>query len=248
MGRSDEFSLGNSPLISEIRKGTDSYARQQGFFVPAAYHRAVGAIMSPTSQHQIAVAHENMTAWDDNARPAYEAMREESSRQYDHMTKPRSKGGMGIDVEVSKEDPYGGQGARPHDIFREMHDDVASTGRIKVLSTEATGGHPFFTNEENDRIRAVHDVFGHLGSSRGVDRHGEEAAYQRHAAMFSPTARQAVGTEFRGQTSYLIKNHEFPPQRMGLLPEHLQAPQFAAVGAGQAQVEQARKFSREQHL
>jgi len=55
----------------------------------------------------------------------------------------------------------------------------------------------------NDVFRAVHDFFGHseLGNSFGAI--GEENAWNAHARMYSPLARQAMTTETRGQNSYV---------------------------------------------
>jgi hypothetical protein len=172
----------------------------------------------------------DMPEHDERALPAYHAMREEVGRQFDHLTGPRSKGGMGIDVKVSKEDPYGGAvgGDYSHwdanKVIPELRHDVENHGRMSVFSTATTGGHPFFTNDENDMFRAVHDAFGHLGSGRGIDMHGEDAAYQAHAAMFSPAARPALATETRGQNAALHLTGEFQDQKLGLIPAHLQAP------------------------
>jgi hypothetical protein len=144
---------------------------------------------------------------DPHTEASYHAMRSEVNDQYDHMTKPEHEGGMGMSVEVTQHDPYGSP--------QEMADDVANNRRIKVMSTATTGSHAFFTDEENDKFRAVHDVFGHAGTGRSFSRNGEEAAYLNHAQMFSPSARSAMASETRGQNSYLNYNNTgdgFPDQ------------------------------------
>jgi hypothetical protein len=156
-------------------------------------------------------------------------MREEVGHQFDHMTAPTSKGGLGLSVGVTKDDPYGKESINT--VFHDVRNDVRNRNHIDVLSTESTGGHPFFTNDENDMFRAVHDVYGHLASGRGVDHDGEEAAYQKHSRMFSPLARQAMATETRGQNSALRMTGDFPEQKVSLLPEHLQGLQFSRTGA-----------------
>ena len=156
------------------------------------------------------VTPENMT---EEARESFEALGSEIEEQFDMVTKPVSEGGLGITVEFVDEDPY--------DNFIEMYDDYTQNKTIKVLKTEATGGHPFFSNEENDKFRAVHDLFGHLATGRGFDRHGEEAAYQAHKSMFSEKAAKAAATELRGQNSYLLEKGDFGPQKLILLPESM---------------------------
>jgi len=132
---------------------------------------------------------------------SYNALRGEIHDQYDYMTRPKEKGGMGITHEVTSEDPYPQAG--------QMADDVRH-GRIRTLATSTTAqaGHENETHqalspEENDKFRAVHDVFGHAATGRGFSRHGEEAAYLSHVQMFSPAARRAATSELRAQNSYL---------------------------------------------
>ena len=100
-------------------------------------------------------------------------------------------------------------------------DDVNNRRTLKVLGTRVTGGHPFFSDDENDMFRAVHDFFGHAATGRSFDRHGEQAAYLAHSQMFSPAARPALTTETKGQNSSLILNGHFPDQKLAVLPaEH----------------------------
>lgn len=228
MNRSLHFNVGSSPEESIVR-GAQDYSRSAGIHLPDLDYSHV--VMAHQPSQAIAGAYERMPGYDPKALPAYRAMREETMRQYDHVTKPRAKGGLGIDIQVTKEDPYGKNSV--HDVINEVRHDVQENRRIKVLSTASTGGHPAFTNDENDAFRGVHDLFGHLGSGRGVDMHGEEAAYQKHARMFSPLARQAMATETRGQNSYLQAHGEFPEQKVGLLPEHMQGLQFNRLAPAQ---------------
>lgn len=210
------------PDVNEIRRGAAAYARQHGLHLPDVDYSQVVAHRSVSDQ--IGQEYGRMAHFDRGALPAYHQMREETMRQFDFMTKPRSRGGLGIDVQVTPDDPYGKNSV--NDVVREFRDDVVNRDRMKVLSTKTTGGHPVFTDDENDAFRAVHDVFGHLGSGRGIDMHGEEAAFQKHSRMFSPLARQAMTTETRGQNAALHLHGEFQDQKVGLLPRHMQALQF----------------------
>lgn len=142
----------------------------------------------------------------EEARRAYEALVKEVEEQFRILTEE-----LGISVEFTDEDPY--------QDFAEMYRDFVTNRRLKILKTEVTGGHPFFTDEQNDMFRAVHDAFGHLATGRGFDRHGEEAAYQAHKSMFGAEAAKAAATELRGQNSFLIARGFFGPQKLVLLPE-----------------------------
>lgn len=220
--------VGSSP-VPEVAAGAARYRKVNGFLAPEQdYSRAV---IPPSRSREIGQAYMDMPEHDPAAVPAYRQLAEETKRQFDHLTGPRSRGGMGINVSVSQDDPYGG--ALPGGdyskwdalkVIPEMRHDVVHNNHIGVLSTTATGGHPVFSNDENDMFRAVHDIFGHLGSGRGVDMHGEDAAYQAHAGMFSPAARPALATETRGQNAALHLTGEFQNQKIGTLPGHLQAP------------------------
>lgn len=245
--RLNEFHVGSN-AVPEVAAGAARYRQMNGFLSPEQdYSRSV---VPPSQTQAIGRAYMAMPEHDPAAIPAYKQMGEEVGRQFDHMTKPRSKGGMGIDVSVHDSDPYGADDANK--VMPELRADVANNQHIGVLSTASTGGHPVFTNDQNDMFRAVHDMFGHLGSGRGVDRHGEDAAYQKHAAMFSPQARGALATETRGQNAALHYNGgQFQDQKIGLLPQHMQVPrnlQSRQFGEMPGAAEQARGFNRNQGI
>lgn len=140
-------------------------------------------------------------------RAAWTRLAMEVDEQYEMLK------ALGVKIEFVDEDPY--------IDFHAMVADYRETKRLKVLRTAVTGSHPFFTDEQNDKFRAVHDAFGHLATGRGFDRHGEEAAYQAHRTMFSPEAQKAAATELRAQNQFLIFTGEFGPQKMMFLPENL---------------------------
>lgn len=155
-------------------------------------------------------------------------MGREVEHQYDYMTRPESEGGLGIHHEVTPEDPY-----NPKKGFRDMAHDVRVNKQIRTLATKTTGSHAYFTDEQNDKFRAVHDVFGHAATGRGFSRHGEEAAWRSHVQMFSPKAREAMTSETRGQNSVL----NYSPHG-GFIPQHeamtgmsklSQSPQASAI-------------------
>ena len=179
-----------------------------GFAIQQEYRQRQG---QPTQEH---------------TRRSYEAMGTETARQYAYMTKPKELGGMGLQHEITPHDPYESPEA--------MRADVAA-GRIKTFATASTGGHEFFTEEQNDQFRATHDVFGHAAIGRGFSRHGEEAAYQSHVQMYPPAAHEALASETRGQNSYLNFSPKggFPGQGPGStlvgLSKYAQAKNVSAL-------------------
>ena len=174
-------------------------------------------------------------------RESYAVMREHVSKQFDYMTRPRAQGGMGFQVEFTDTDPY----PTPGDMARDVNQR-----RIKALKTETTGGHEFFTNEENDKFRAVHDVFGHAAIGRGFSRHGEEAAWESHRQMFPPEAHAALTSETRGQNSFLnfSGKGEFPDQGPGSklvgLPDWANQPGPLQLPAGSKNLSRAGRRGR----
>lgn len=204
----------NPQQFGPLAQGGEAYAARQGFAGgPRPDYSQVTA--NPGFARAVAQRYEAAPTFDERAVPHFDAMRHETARQFDYLTAPRRRGGMGIDVRVQDHDPYGNAG----EMLRDLHENQ----RLRVLGTNAPGGgsHPYFTPEENDQFRAVHDAFGHAATGRGFDRHGEEAAYQSHSRMYSPAARPAMTTETRGQNSTFIYGKRpgvFPQQKIVTLP------------------------------
>ncbi len=167
-----------------------------------------GIHVTRDSVREIGRAYDALPTRDASAIPHFEKMRKEVVDQHDHLTHA-----MGIKTEVVDHDPY--------PSVHHMVNDVLKNKRIKVLSTKVTGGHDFLSDDENDKFRAVHDVFGHAATGRGFDRHGEEAAWLAHSRMFTQHARGAMSSETRGQNAALHLNGSFQDQKTALLPSHL---------------------------
>ena len=209
MARLEEFGVGQNVAVPLAAEGAARFASEKGLVRP---NRFDNIFVNVPQARRIANEYLNAPSFDPKAVPSYKAMAEETKEQFDFLTRPQSKGGLGVNVSVSNKDPYA--------KAAHMMED-ANRGRFQVLSTAQTGGHPYFTNDENDMFRAVHDFFGHAATGRGFDPHGEEAAFRSHFAMFSPRARGAMATETRGQNSVLNYGPnpgEFPEQKIATLP------------------------------
>jgi len=204
-----DFGVGKNVAVPLAAQGAAEYARSQGLVRPNRYDNV---LVNLPQAKRIAQDYEEAPEFDKSAIPHFRAMAEETKHQYDYLTRPKSRGGLGVDVTVTSTDPY----KRARDMMAD-----ANSGKFSVLSTAQTGGHPFFTNDENDMFRAVHDFFGHAATGRGFDPHGEEAAFRSHYSMFSPLARPAMATETRGQNSALNFGSNpgaFAPQKIVTLP------------------------------
>ncbi len=121
----------------------------------------------------------------------------ETRAQWDHITGPKSKGGLGLKVTVSKTDPYPDSAA--------MRADVAK-GKLRVFGGDSD--HPLMTNDQNVMFRAVHDVYGHAAEGHEFGPRGELNASIKHSQMYSDTARPAMLTETHGQNSYVNFSNE----------------------------------------
>jgi hypothetical protein len=237
--------VGASP-IQIARHGGRQYQRANGLRILETHPNRT--VVDLTAIKHVAATYNALPDHDPAAVPAFRALAEETKRQFEHLTRPVHKGGMGFDVNVSREDPY--DTSKPGGT-RELFNDIANR-KVTVLSTATTGGHPVFSNDENNMFRAVHDVFGHAGTGRGVDRHGEEAAYRRHATMFSPLARQALASETRGQNHAMINaGGQFQDQKIVIMPAHVRRFAFVAPRTADAlhtSMTQARQFHQNQGL
>jgi hypothetical protein len=211
-GKHDQETHGNwagdrfSPdSVKSARDGAKEYAFKNGIKQDDTieYDEVVA---NRARASKIADAYDGLPKFDENAVDEYEALATEVEQQYDYMTKT-----LGIKVEFISEDPY--------KTSKEMFAEV-STGKLRVLRTESTGAHPLFSNQQNDKFRAVHDYFGHAATGRGFGQDGEEAAWVHHSQMFTKKARGALTTETRGQNSwYNTRKNGFADQKVALLPE-----------------------------
>jgi hypothetical protein len=193
--------------VRHVVDAAHSYMNEKGLRDPSPkdYSRVM---QSKDRVKALADHYDKAPDYDKSAEPHLDAMRDEVHQQHEFATKR-----MGIKFESVDHDPY-------PDVHSMVH-DVNTNKRLQVLSTKATGGHPYLANHDNDKFRFVHDLFGHAATGRNFDRHGEEAAWQHHSQMFSDHARPAMSFELRGQNGSLIKNGDFAPQKVGTLPRHL---------------------------
>lgn len=223
-----------------IRQVARDYARTSGidYTAPTAYRK-----VDPARAKRIADAYEAMPH-DPNhplVKASYDALLRETKGQYDAMKRAGVKLEFYPDI---NNDPYK---SNP----RLAVEDIRHNNHMYVYPTDAGYGtgdampdadsNPMLRDSGerwngkpvmfNDLFRAVHDYFGHAKEGVGFRADGEENAWRQHAAMFSPLARIALGTETRGQNSWLnygphgdknrtaaTEDTVFAPQKLGVLP------------------------------
>jgi hypothetical protein len=176
--------------------------------IPLAYPHAVQIRSDPATRRAIAAFYHALPpfATDDATARAFAAFRDDVREQFEFLTTS-----LEVHVTTSRTDPY----PSADRVIADLHDK-----RLMVLATAVTGRHPYLSDDDNDMFRAVHDAFGHAVIGRGFDRHGEEAAWAVHSAMFTPLARDALTIETRGQSAATIESIDrgFVEQKVGLLP------------------------------
>ncbi|QIG58317.1 hypothetical protein SEA_SKOG_165 [Gordonia phage Skog] len=200
--------------------GAKAYTGQLGLPDPHQYSYEQ-VKQTPDAVRAVGRHYDSLPDLDKKSIPHFEAMRNEVNHQHDFMTNR-----LGIKTQTVDHDPYA-------DVHEMMH-DINTNKRLKVMGTAVTGGHPYFSDAENDKFRAVHDFFGHAATGRSFDRHGEQAAYLAHSQMFTPHALPALQSETAGQNTSLILNGTFGPQKIaamdpkvtGLLGDHTRLPRL----------------------
>jgi hypothetical protein len=224
--------------VSFLRGGAKRYAARQGrVYDPTGLDEVQAA---PAFQHAVARQYEQASVVPTNrVAAAYKAMVTETHSQYDYLTKPRTAGGLGVQVDFQDEDPYPDHSS--------MIKDISENRRLKVFKTSSTpdAAHDFFDPETNDKFRAVHDAFGHASIGRSFTRHGEEAAYLSHAQMYSPEAQHALVNETRSLTSALAYGSnpgEFPAGKPAAMPDWTIGRERTVPDAPQRRSLQPRQF------
>ncbi|MFE9206810.1 hypothetical protein [Micromonospora sp. NPDC007230] len=209
--------------VAYLLTGARQYGSENSSAIPPEAYARVR--LDPVVGAAIADAYMAAPTSDERAYTAYAAFCRETVRQYHFLVGRVEFGGLGVTVRIVDEDPY-------LDV-ESMVEDVRGR-RLKVWASAATGNpHPYLSDGENDMFRAVHDAFGHAASGRGFDRHGEEAAWLKHSAMYSSLARRALATETRGQNCAQIFHYgggRFAEQKAVLLPRSFSDPRLVQIG------------------
>jgi hypothetical protein len=223
-GKQEELGLDWGPPqgVSYLRHGARAYAESQGL---SYSHEGLAQLQAdPTFQHRVATSYEAAQGaeHDHRVKSAYTALKSEVHQQYDFLTRPQHKGGLGVNVQFEPEL----EGTTIYPSHEHLITDLQQNRRLRVNKTgssplDQATGHPFLDPETNDKFRAVHDAFGHAAIGRSFSRHGEEAAFHSHRQMFTPAAIPALTAETRMQNSalnYGRKPGVFPEQKAVVAP------------------------------
>ena len=212
----------------EVASGADAYNKSIG--LPPMENHYVP--IDEAKAREIADAYHKLPKVDNSPQTiaAYKQLGKEIQAQWDW-----ARNNMGINFERWTDE------GQPYANSREMVKDVRDHHHLYFF----TGGeeHPLLSVPDadgltlNDKLRAVHDLFGHAAEDFQFGARGEENAWLKHSQMFTPEAQKALTTENRGQNSWVNygeHNYEngarknippqerpFAEQKVGLLPEHM---------------------------
>jgi hypothetical protein len=157
-------------------------------------------------------------------RASYRALERETAALYEVIHR-----GLGLRVEFvrAQEDPYASA--------EELCAELRRHGSMKLRTIACDAPHPLLGGEEGgvvDRLRVVHDVFGHAALGLGFDVQAEYATWLQCRTLFSAEARPAAFCELVGAVTAYVITGEKPALRADLPPRDLIAacePRLALV-------------------
>lgn len=181
----------------DVATAANEYNRRKGYSpVPA---ERIGH--DPATAKRIADAFDAMKHDPDDpkVKASYDAAKHDIDDQWNYATKD-----MGIKFE-----PWTKEG-QPYANSKEMVADVKNNKHLSFFrGGDMPEGHPLAAIDPetgltyNDKLRAVHDLFGHAAHDNQFGPKGEENAWNDHTKMFSPEALGAITAETRGQNSWV---------------------------------------------
>ena len=144
---------------------------------------------------------------------AYRELQAQTDRQFAALTDPRGPYRIAV-VGTRVTVPYSGAG--------ELIDSVLATRTLEI--TPPDRAHPLLGGEAGGaycRLRAVHDLIGHVATGYGFDRDGEYSAWLAQRGCYTGLARWAAATELHGEVSALWATGQFAEHKAALLDRDL---------------------------
>ena len=212
--------------VDYLAAGATTWRQQHGLPEPKI---DISEVPAPREKAD-AVARAYETTPDESSNPqvqaVFAAFKQQNAEMWDFMTKPESEGGLGVTVDFTDQvDPYPTATAQADDLRDNHHITVQSgLGGAREGFT--------MTQEEYDRFRAVHDVFGHSAVGGGFDRHGEYQAYLMHSTMYTGDARIGMASEYHGVNTAMWAGEPGSPGtgKSIILPEELIPDPWSPTG------------------
>lgn len=184
----------------------DRHAREAP---PSPYVLRTTGLLSPERTEQVTEWFtEPFTDPTDAARRSYRALERETARLYDIVGR-----NLGVRVRYvrSENDPYPGAA--------ELCADLREHSAMTLAACDEA--HPLLAGAVVDRLRVVHDVFGHAALGVGFDLQSEFATWLQCRTLFSARARPAAFCELVGAVTAYIVTGEKPGLQAKLPPAEL---------------------------
>jgi hypothetical protein len=148
---------------------------------------------------------------------AYRELQVQTDRQFAALTEPA--GAFGYTVAWTRQ-------PAPYSTAAELIGAVRATGVLEVTAARVDRDrlHPGLDcgfGGPYDRLRAVHDIVGHVMTGYGFDRDGEYSAWLRQSKLYRGLARWAAATELHAEHSVTWTTLQFPEHKAVLLPQRL---------------------------
>jgi hypothetical protein len=148
---------------------------------------------------------------------AYRELQVQTDRQFAALTEPG--GALGYTVAWTSQ-------PAPYATAAELIEAVRATGVLEVTAARVDRDrlHPGLdcaVGGPYDRLRAVHDIVGHVMTGYGFDRDAEYSAWLRQSRLYYGLARWAAATELHAEHSVTWTTGRFPEHKAVLLPRRL---------------------------
>lgn len=137
-------------------------------------------------------------------RQSYRALERETAWLFEV-----ARQGLGVRVRYSRSDPY--------DSAAELCAELRERGSMTIVPCDEP--HPLLRGV--DKLRVVHDVFGHAALGVGFDLQSEYATWLQCRTLFSAASRPAAFTELVGAVTAYVMSGEKPGLQAKLPPYDL---------------------------
>ena len=195
-------------FVASLVDPTLGFPRRPGRPWPAQRH--------VTSRHTQAIAEcfiSAPTRGDALVALAYRKLEAQTDRQFAALTDPRG--------------PYritmvGTRVISPYSSAGELIASVRTSRTLEITTPDRA--HPLLGGEVGGayyRLRAVHDLIGHVATGYGFDRDGEYSAWLVQRRLYTGLARWAAATELHGEVSALWATGQFAEHKAALLDRRL---------------------------
>jgi hypothetical protein len=154
---------------------------------------------------------------------AYRQLEAQTDRQFAALTDPQGPYRITV-VGTRVITPYASAGELIASVLASRTLEITAPDRAHPLLGSQAGG-------AYCRLRAVHDLIGHVATGYGFDRDGEYSAWVVQRGLYSGLACWAAATELHGEVSALWATGQFAEHKAVLLDRHLlKHPTMTATG------------------